>query len=147
MQGNIPGGGGKLSVIMAAAVALTGLAALVAGSLGQFLRLCVQKLVECLLHAATDQFLDLPLDYFLAPCTMLLDMVCRLLSNVCMVTSFYQRPASRVYFFALFNLRNLLYLINLYCHIVRQFLANSLIQLQDLFRCDGAGKINSCFHN
>ena len=26
-------------------------------------------------------------------------------------TSFYQRPASRVYFFAFFNLRNLLYLI------------------------------------
>ena len=28
-----------------------------------------------------------------------------------MVTSFYQRPASRVYSFASFNLRNLLYLI------------------------------------
>src|SRR5699024_7984222 len=44
-------------------------------------------------------------------CTMLLDMVCRLLSNVCVLTSFYQRPASRVYFFAFFNLRNLLYII------------------------------------
>ena len=42
---------------------------------------------------------------------MLLDMICRLLSNVCIATSFYQRPASRVYFFASFNLRNLLYLI------------------------------------
>ena len=38
------------------------------------------------------------------------DMVCRLLSNVCVATSFYQRPASRVYFF-LPILRNLLYLI------------------------------------
>jgi len=46
-------------------------------------------------------------------CTMLLDMVCRLLSNVCVATSFYQRPASRVYFYALFNLRNLLYLIKI----------------------------------
>ena len=30
---------------------------------------------------------------------------------MCVVTSFYQRPASRVYYFAFFNLRNLLYLI------------------------------------
>ena len=30
---------------------------------------------------------------------------------MCVATSFYQRPTSRVYFFALFNLRNLLYLI------------------------------------
>ena len=37
MQGNILGGGGKFSVIMSAAVALTDLAALVAGSLGQLL--------------------------------------------------------------------------------------------------------------
>ena len=47
---------------------------------------------------------------------MLLDMVCRLLSNVCVVTSFYQRPASRVYSFASFNLRNLLYLISVLFH-------------------------------
>ena len=49
-------------------------------------------------------------------CTMLLDMVCRLLSNVCVATSFYQRPASRVCFFAFFNLRNLLDII---CKSVR----------------------------
>ena len=30
---------------------------------------------------------------------------------MCVATSFYQRPASRVYYFAFFNLRNLLYLI------------------------------------
>ena len=30
---------------------------------------------------------------------------------MCVATSFYQRPASRDYFFAFFNLRNLLYLI------------------------------------
>lgn len=33
--------------------------------------------------------------------------------RMCVATSFYQRPASRVYFFAFFNLRNLLYLIEL----------------------------------
>ena len=65
MECYIPGSGGKISVIMTAAVALASLAALVAGCLGQFLRLCVQKIVECLLHAAADQLLDLPLDYFL----------------------------------------------------------------------------------
>lgn len=31
--------------------------------------------------------------------------------RMCFATSFYQRPASRVHFFAFFNLRNLLYLI------------------------------------
>ena len=35
-------------------------------------------------------------------CTIFLDMVCRLLPNVCVVTSFYQRPASRVYSFSSF---------------------------------------------
>ena len=43
MQGNIPGGGGKLSVIVTAAVALTGLAALIAGGLRQGLRLLFQQ--------------------------------------------------------------------------------------------------------
>ena len=36
---------------------------------------------------------------------------------MCVVTSFYQRPASRVYYFAFFNLRNLLYLIELTRHL------------------------------
>ena len=51
--------------MVAAAVALTGLAALVAGSLRQGLRLFFQQLVQGFLHAAADQFLDLTLDYFL----------------------------------------------------------------------------------
>lgn len=81
MERHIPGGGGQVSVIVTAAVALTGLAALVAGCLGEFFCFGFQKLVECLLHAAADQFLDLPLDYSSLNCTMLLDMVCRLLSE------------------------------------------------------------------
>ena len=56
---------GKIPVIVAAAVALTGLAALVAGRLRQGLRLLFQQLVQGFLHAAADQFLDLPLDNFL----------------------------------------------------------------------------------
>ena len=50
---------------MAAAVALAGLAALVAGGLRQRLRLLFQQLVQRFLHAAADQFLDLTLDYSL----------------------------------------------------------------------------------
>lgn len=111
MERHIPGGGGQVSVIVTAAVALTGLAALVAGCLGEFFCFGFQKLVECLLHAAADQFLDLPLDYFLVE---LYNVVGHGLSSpfrMCFATSFYQRTASRVYFFAFFNLRNLLYLI------------------------------------
>ena len=50
---------------MAAAVALTGLAALVAGRLRQGLRLLLQQLVQGFLHTAANQFLDLALDNFL----------------------------------------------------------------------------------
>ena len=44
---------------------LTGLAALVAGGLRELLNLRFRKFIEGLLHASPDQFLDLPLDYFL----------------------------------------------------------------------------------
>ena len=44
------------------------------------------------LNASPNQFLDLPLIISSLNCTILLDMVCRLLSNVCVATSFYQRP-------------------------------------------------------
>ena len=65
MECHIPGCGGKISVIMTAAVALAGLTALVASCLGEFFCIGFQQLVECLLHTAADQLLDLPLDYFL----------------------------------------------------------------------------------
>ena len=65
MERNVTGGRGKISVIVAAAVALTGLAALVARRLRQGLRLLLQQLVQGFLHAAANQFLDLTLDYFL----------------------------------------------------------------------------------
>ncbi len=48
-------------VVVAAAVALTGLAALIAGGLCQGLRLLLQQLVQGFLHAAADQFPDLTL--------------------------------------------------------------------------------------
>ena len=44
-------------------------------------------------------------------CTIFSDMVCCLLSEWCVTTSFYQSSANHVSFFLLFNLRNLLYLI------------------------------------
>ena len=65
MERNVTGGRGEVAVIVAAAVALAGLAALVAGRLRQRLRLLFQQLVQGFLHTAADQFLDLALDYFL----------------------------------------------------------------------------------
>ena len=47
-------------------------------------------------------------------CTIFSDMVYRLLSEWCVVTSFYQRSANHVSFYLFFNLRNLSYLILLY---------------------------------
>ena len=45
-------------------------------------------------------------------CTIFSDMVCCLLSEWCVATSFYQRSANHVSFYLLFNLRNLFYLID-----------------------------------
>ena len=59
MERDIAGGCGEVPVIVAAAAALTGLAALAAGRLRQRLRLLFQQLVQGFLHAASDQFLDL----------------------------------------------------------------------------------------
>jgi len=65
VERNVAGGRGKVPVVVTAAVALTGLAAHVEGRLCQGLRLLLQQLVQGLLHASANQFLDLPLDYFL----------------------------------------------------------------------------------
>ena len=65
MERDVSGGRGKIPVIVAAAVALTGLTALVAGDLRQGLRLLLQQLVQGFFHAAANQFFQLPLDYFL----------------------------------------------------------------------------------
>ena len=56
-------------------------------------------------------FEEFDFDYFLVE---LYNVVGHGLSSpfrMCVATSFYQRPASRVYFFAVFNLRNLLDLL------------------------------------
>ena len=81
MKRYIAGSGGKVPVIVAAAVALTGLAALVSGRLGQLLGFGLQQLVEGLLHAAATNSFIWPLIISSLNCTMLLDMVCRLLSE------------------------------------------------------------------
>ena len=65
MQRHVAGGRGKVPVIVPASVALAGLIALVASSLGQFLCFLLQKLVQRLFYAPSDQFFDLPLDNFL----------------------------------------------------------------------------------
>ena len=65
MECNVTGGGSKVAVIVTAAVALTGLAALIAGRLRQRLRLLLQQLVQGFFYTSSNQFLDLPLDNFL----------------------------------------------------------------------------------
>ena len=111
MERDVAGGCGEIPVIVAAAVALTGLAALIAGGLRQRLRLLFQQLVQGLLHAAADQFLDLPLDYFLIQLYNFLGH--SLLSRFeCLCGNFIlPEPASYVFFYAIFNLRKLLYII------------------------------------
>ena len=108
MERDVAGGCGKVAVIVAAAVALTGLAALIAGGLRQRLRLLLQQLVQGLLHAAANQFLDLPLDNFLIQLYNFLGH--SLLSPFRMVCRDFilPEPASYVFFYALFNLRKLL---------------------------------------
>ena len=111
MERDVTGGCGKIPVVVAAAVGLTGLAALIAGGLRQGLRLLFQQLVQGFLHAAADQFLELPLDTFLIKLYNFLGH--SLLSPFRMVSRNFilPEPASYVFFFALFNLRNLLYII------------------------------------
>ena len=111
VERDIAGGGGEVAVVVAAAVALTGLAALVAGRLRQRLRLLLQQLVQRFLHAAADQFFELPLDNFLIQLYNLLGH--SLLSPFRMVCGNFilPEPASYVFFYALFNLRNLLDLL------------------------------------
>ena len=107
MERDVAGSGGEIPVVVAAAVALTGLAALIAGGLCQGLRLLLQQLVQGLLHAAANQFLDLALDYFLIQLYNFLGH--SLLSPFRMVCRDFilPEPASYVFFYALFNLHDL----------------------------------------
>ena len=112
---------------MTAAVALTGLAALIAGRLRQGLRLLLQQLVQGFLHAAADQFLDLPLDNFLIQLYNFLGH--SLLSPFeCLCGNFIlPEPASYVFFYAVFNLRKLLYIIfTIFC-ILRKTSSTKMI--------------------
>ena len=67
---------------------------------------CQVHLDERLLHAAADQFLDLPLDNFLIQLYNFLGH--SLLSRFeCLCSNFIlPEPASYVFFYAVFNLRN-----------------------------------------
>ena len=58
----------KLACEVAAAVALTGLISLVAGSPGQHRSFLLQQFIQRFFHAATDQFFDLPPG--LLPCSV-----------------------------------------------------------------------------
>jgi len=64
LECDIPRSGGKVAVVVAAAVALALLIALVPGRLGQLLRFGLQQLVEGFLYASAHKFLELPLDNF-----------------------------------------------------------------------------------
>ena len=72
-----------------------------------------EQLVERLLYAAADQLLDLPLDYFLVELYNVVGHGLLSPFRMCVVTSFYQRPASRVYFFMLFSICAFYYTLSL----------------------------------
>ena len=86
MERDVAGGRGEVAVIVAAAVALTGLAALVAGNSASFPSSSF-RVSSTLLRTNS---LIWPLITSLFSCTIFSDIVCCLLSNVCVVTSFYQ---------------------------------------------------------
>lgn len=65
MQRYVSGCRGELMVIVAAAVALPGLVTLVTGRSGQLFRFYLHQLIQGFFYATSDQFFDLPLDYFL----------------------------------------------------------------------------------
>jgi hypothetical protein len=65
MECDISRGSSEVPVIVTAAIALTGLTALITGSLCQLLCLSLQQFVQGLFDTATNQFFDLTLDYFL----------------------------------------------------------------------------------
>ena len=111
MECDVAGGRGEIPVIVTAAVALTGLVALVAGGLRQGFRLLLQQLVQSFLHAAANQFLDLTLDNFLIQLYNFLGH--SLLSPFRMVSRNFILPESANYVFSypFFFLRNLLYII------------------------------------
>ena len=54
MERDVAGGRGKITVIVTAAVALTGLAALIAGRLRQGLRLLFQQLVQGFFYTSSN---------------------------------------------------------------------------------------------
>ena len=54
MERYVSGGGGKIPVIVAAAVALAGLISLIAGSLGQLLCLLFQQFIQRFFYASSD---------------------------------------------------------------------------------------------
>ena len=99
---------------MAAAIALPLLIALVPGRLGQFLCLGLQQFVESFLYTASYQLFELPLDYFLVKLYNLLRHGLLSPFEWCVATLFYQSSANHVFFYPLFNLRNLLYLIYMF---------------------------------
>ena len=65
MECNVSGGGGKVPIIVAAAVALAGLISLVAGRLGQLLCFLLQQFIQRFFYTTPDLLLQLTLDYFL----------------------------------------------------------------------------------
>ena len=54
MERDVAGGGGEAAVVVAASVALTGLATLVAGRLRQGLRLLLQQLVQGFFYTSSN---------------------------------------------------------------------------------------------
>ena len=108
LENDIPRSSGEVAVVVVAAVSLALLIALVSGSLSEFLCLSLQQFVESSLYTAPHKYLGSLLITASFSCTIFSDMVCYLLSNVCVATSFYQRSVKHVFSF----LRNIFYFIS-----------------------------------
>ena len=123
LKGDVPGSAGEITVVVADAISLALLIALVPGSLGQLFRLSIQQLIKSFFYAVSHQLFNFPLITFSFSCTIFLDMVCCLLSNVCVAISFYQRSANHVSFSFYETYSTLSFFIG-----VRQILESFLLQ-------------------
>ena len=65
---------------------------------GKLLGLCLRKLAQCLLYAPLYQLFSCPLITSSFKCIIFSDIVCCLLSEWLVTTSFYQRPQAMSFF-------------------------------------------------
>lgn len=111
VERDVAGGRGEVPVIMAAAIALTGLATLIAGRLCRDSASFFSSSFRVSSTLPRTNSLIWPLITSSFSYTIFSDIVCCLLSEWYVVTSFYQSLQAMSSFMLFFNLRKLLYII------------------------------------